>query len=180
MKIYQRQGRLEEILTQAEAQGTLTFYMQRESARLYRNSGDLGKAADAYQKALGMTAGKYARSDIQRHLIDIYSKLGKLEDYLKETEEQAQHPLKCRKNLHAYIKVNVNTIKPADAYRKAMHMATQPHERHTLERHMMQLYRQSGKLEQFLKDMEKDGTLSADMQVELAKYYSCTGTIEKQ
>ena len=40
---------------------------------------------------------------------------------------------------------------------------------------MMRMMRQSGKFEQFLKEMEKDGTLTSEMQMELARHYSSTG-----
>lgn len=179
IKIYQRQGRLEDVLKQAEEQGTLTFDMQRERARIYQNSGNMEKAANAYQKALGMTADRYARGDIQRELISIYSKLGKLEEYLKETEEQGTVSFEMQKEIARLYQNKREYEKAADAYKKAAQMTTQSYERRELERQMMQLYRQSGKFEQFLKDMEKDGTLSANMQVELAKYYSSRGQSEK-
>ncbi len=179
MKIYQRQGKLEEILKQAEEQGTLTFDMQRERARIYQNSGNMTKAVSAYQKALGMTADKYARGDIQRQLINIHSKLGKLEEYLKETEKQGMVSFEMQKEIARLYQNKREYGKAADAYKKAAQMTTQSYERQELERQMLQLYRQSGKLEQYLKDMEKDGTLSANMQVELAKYYSSRGQSEK-
>ncbi len=179
MKIYQRQGRLDEMLKQAEEQGTLTFDMQRERARMYQSSGEMEKAASAYQKALGMTAGGYARGDIQRELISIYSNLGKLEEFLKETEEQGIVSFEMQKEIARLYQNKREYEKAADAYKKAAQMATQSYERRELERQMMQLFRQSGKFEQLLKDMEKDGILSADMQVELAKYYSSRGQSEK-
>ena len=179
MKIYQRQGRLDEMLKQAEKQGTLTFDMQRERARMYQSSGEMEKAASAYQKALGMTAGGYARGDIQRELISIYSKLGKLEEYLKETEEQGTVSFEMQKEIARLYQNKREYEKAADAYKKAAQMTTQSYQRQELERQMMQLFRQSGKFEQLLKDMEKDGILSADMQVELAKYYSSRGQSEK-
>ena len=179
MRIYQHQGKLEEILKQAEEQGTLTFDMQRERARIYQESGDMEKAAGAYQKALGMTADRYARGDIHRQLISIYSKLGKLKEFIKETEAQGSVSFEMQKEIARLHENKREYEKAADAYKKALQMTTQSFERRELERQMMQLYRRSGKFEQFLKDMEKDGTLSADMQVELAKYYSLRGQSEK-
>lgn len=179
MKIYQRQGKLEEVLKQAEEQGTLTFDMQRERARIYQNSGKLEKAASAYQKALGMTADRYARGDIQRQLIIIYSNLGKLDEYLKEAEEQGAISFEMQKELARRYQNNREYEKAALAYKKALQMTTQSHERHQLDREMMRMIRQSGKIEQFLKEMEKDGTLSSEMQMELAKHYSSRGQSKK-
>ena len=179
MKIYQRQGRLEEILKQAEEQGTLTFDMQKERARIYQESGEAEKAASAYQKALGMTADRYARADIQRQLMKIYSKLGKLEEYLKELEEQGSISFEIQKEIARLHQNKREYEKAAQAYKKASQMTTQSYERRELERQMMLLYRQSGKFEHFLKEMEKEGSLSADMHIELAKYYSSRRQTDK-
>lgn len=179
MKIYQRQGKLEEVLKQAEEQGTLTFDMQRERASIYQNSGKLEKAASAYQKALGMTADRYARGDIQRQLITIYSNLGTLDEYLKEAEEQGAISFEMQKEIARRYQNNREYEKAAKAYKKALQMTTQSHERHQLDREMMRMIRQSGKIEQFLKEMEKDGTLSSEMQMELAKHYSSRGQSKK-
>lgn len=179
MKVYQRQGKLEEILKQAEEQGTLTFDMQRERARIYQQRGNMTKAVSAYQKALEMTSDRYERGDIQRQLVSIHSKLGKLEEYLKETEKQGTVSFEMQKEIARLYQIKGEYDKAVDAYKKAAQMTTQSYERRGIERLMMILYRQSGKLEQYLKDMEKDGTLSADMLVELAKYYSSRGQSEK-
>ena len=179
MKIYQRQGKLEGVLKQAEEQGTLTFDMQRERAQIYQTSGEMEKAASAYQKALGMTADRYARGDIQRQLITIYSNLGKLDEYLKEAEEQGAISFEMQKEIARRYQNNREYAKAAKAYKKALQMTTQSHERHQLDREMMRMIRQSGKIEQFLKEMEKDGTLSSEMQKELAKHYSSRGQSQK-
>ena len=179
MKIYQRQGKLEEILKQAEEQGTLTFDMQRERARIYQNSGEMDKAASAYQKALGMTSDRYARGDIQKQLITIYSNLGKFEEYLKETEEQGAISFEMQKEIARRYQNKREYEKAAYAYKKALQMTTQSHERHQLDREMMRMLRQSGKIEQFILDMEKDGTITTEMQLELAKYYSSRGKSKK-
>ena len=76
MNIYRRQGRLEEMLKQAEDQGTLTFEMQRERAQRYRSEGKLKKAVDAYKKALDMTAQSWERNNIFNELVQVYVQLG--------------------------------------------------------------------------------------------------------
>ena len=76
MNIYRRQGRLEEMLKQAEDQGTLTFEMQRERAQRYRSEGRLEQAVDAYKKALDMTSQSYERNEIFNELVQVYVQLG--------------------------------------------------------------------------------------------------------
>ena len=76
MNIYRRQGKLEEMLEQAEDQGTLTFEMQRERAQRYRGEGRLDKAVDAYKKAIDMTAQSWERNNIFNELVQVYVQLG--------------------------------------------------------------------------------------------------------
>ena len=76
MNIYHRQGRLEEMLKQAEEEGTLTLEMQKERAQRYRNEGELEKAVDAYKKALDMTGQSWERNNIFNELVQVYVQLG--------------------------------------------------------------------------------------------------------
>ena len=76
MSVYKRQGKLEEMLKQAEAAGTITFEMQRERAQDYRNAGEFDKAIDAYEKALGMTTQSYQRGNISNELLKLYVQVG--------------------------------------------------------------------------------------------------------
>ena len=179
MQIYEKQGRLDEVMKQAEEQGTLSYEMQRERARIYQENGEMENAISAYQKALGMTSDRYARADIQRQLISIYSNTGKLEEYLKEAEEQGSVSFEMQKEIAKIYQNKREFEKAANAYKKALQMTTQHHERYQLEREMMRSIRQSGKFEQFVKDMEKDGTLTTELQIELGEYYSSRGQSKK-
>ena len=92
MDLYRRQGKLEEMLKQAEEVGTLTLEMQQERARDYRNAGELEKAVDAYKKALDMTSQSWDRSRISNELLKIYALIGEndLAIELYETQSQAR------------------------------------------------------------------------------------------
>ena len=76
MGLYRRQGKLEDMLKQAEEAGTLTLEMQRERADDYRNAGELEKAIATYKKALDMTAQSWERRRISNELLKIYAQLG--------------------------------------------------------------------------------------------------------
>ncbi|RKU08721.1 hypothetical protein C6502_14200, partial [Candidatus Poribacteria bacterium] len=76
MNVYRRQGRLEDMLKKAEDEGTLTFEMQQERAQRYRSEGKLEKAADAYKKALDMTAQSWERTNIFNELVHVHVQLG--------------------------------------------------------------------------------------------------------
>ena len=88
LAIYDRQGKLEEMLQKAEAEGTLTAEMQEERAKRYRNSGELEKAATAYKKAVDMTTGNYEREDRVGTLIAVYVQLDNMDAALERYEAE--------------------------------------------------------------------------------------------
>ncbi|RKU12664.1 hypothetical protein C6501_10760 [Candidatus Poribacteria bacterium] len=171
LQLYQRQGKLEEVLKKAEEQGTLTFDMQKKRAEIYQSNGELEKAAKAYKKSLELSASTYVMRDVQSQLMDIYTKLGKLEEFLKEAEEQGTLTFDMQKKRARIYQNKGELEKAAKAYKKALEMTTELHYRRQVERDMMNLFRQSGKMEEFLKEAEKDGTITFEMQKELADYY---------
>ena len=77
INIYHREGKLEEMIVQAETGGTLTYEMQKERAQRYRNAGELEKAVNTYKKAIDMTSDSYERRRINESLLELYVKLGK-------------------------------------------------------------------------------------------------------
>ena len=76
MDIHRRQGKLEDMLKQAEAAGTLTLEMQKERAKNYRSVGEVDKAINAYKKALEMTSQSWDRSEISNQLLKLYAQIG--------------------------------------------------------------------------------------------------------
>ena len=86
--LYHQQGKLEEMLQMAEAEGTLTFEMQNERASRYQEDGELEKAVSAYKKALDMTTQRYEREDITAELMGIYVKLDKTDAAFELYEAQ--------------------------------------------------------------------------------------------
>ena len=73
VNLYLYQGNLEEMLQKADTEGTLTFEMQKQRARYFRNTGELQKAANAFKKALEMTNTPYRRNAISNELLNVYS-----------------------------------------------------------------------------------------------------------
>ncbi len=94
LNLYRYQGNLEEMLQKAEAEGTITYEMQKERARLFLNTGELEKFADTFKKALEMTNSTYERSQAIEELLKVYVKHGKkdlaLEFYEAETSKQSR------------------------------------------------------------------------------------------
>ena len=77
INLYHREGKLEEMIDQAETGGTLTFEMQKERAQRYQNAGELEKSVSTYKKAIDMTSDTYERRRINESLLGLYVKLGK-------------------------------------------------------------------------------------------------------
>ena len=90
MNVYKRQGKLEEMLKQAEAAGTITFEMQRERAQNYRNTGEFKKAIAAYKKALDLATQSYYRTDITNELLKLYIQVGDNSLAMELYESQSQ------------------------------------------------------------------------------------------
>ena len=90
MSIYRRQGKLEEMLKQAEDAGTITFEMQRERAQDHRNAGEFQKAIDAYKKALDMTSRSYERDSVSNELLKLYVQIGDNDLAIQLYENQSQ------------------------------------------------------------------------------------------
>ncbi len=70
IKIYRQQGNLEEMLQKAEAEGVISFEMQKELARLLLNAGDVEKSVNAFKKAHEIANDDYFdQRDITKELI---------------------------------------------------------------------------------------------------------------
>ncbi len=99
VQLYRRQGKLEEMLKQAEEAGTLTFQMQRERAQDYRNAGELEKAIEAYKKALDLTPQRWDRNSITNDLMQLYVQIGE-NDLAMELYETASQPGSSSMSMH--------------------------------------------------------------------------------
>ena len=77
--IYNRQGKLEEMVQQAETDGTLTPTLQEALAEHYQENGESEKAIEAYKKALDMTPQGYEREDLAATLLSVYVQFDKLD-----------------------------------------------------------------------------------------------------
>ena len=86
--IYNRQGKLEEMLQQAEAEGTLTPTMQEALAEHYQENGESEKAVEAYKKALDMTPQGYEREDLEATLLRVYVQFDKIDSALEVYEAE--------------------------------------------------------------------------------------------
>ena len=93
VNLYRYQGNLEEMLQKAEAEGALTYEMQKQRARHFLNTSELEKSADAFKKAVEMTNNSYERNKVVDELIKAYFKQGRTDLALEFYEaEGSKHP----------------------------------------------------------------------------------------
>ena len=76
VELYRRQGKLEDMLQQAESEGMLSFGMQRQQAQNYVSQGEWEKAVEAYKKAMDMTTQSWERGEVATELVRVYAQLG--------------------------------------------------------------------------------------------------------
>ena len=145
MGLYRRQGKLEEMLKEAEATGALTFEMQMEQARNYSSQGKLDEAVSAYKKALEMTSRDWDRQDVERQLMRLYRRQGTLEKMLKEAEKNDTLTFTMQTELARHYRSKGESEKAISAYQQALNMSTQNHDRDRVAIELMQEYVRVGK-----------------------------------
>ncbi len=89
LKLSGSKKKIEETVQKAADAGTITFDMQKERAKTFKDNGKLTEAGTAYQKSLEMTSDSYERRRIYEQLLDIYPKIGNDEAALKAHDELA-------------------------------------------------------------------------------------------
>ena len=144
MDLYRRQGKLEDMLKEAEAKGTLTFEMQRQQARNYSSQGKIDEAVNAYKKALEMTTRDWERQDVERQLIHLYRNQGKLEEVLKEAEKNNTLTFAMQTELARHYRTKGESEKAISAYKQAINMTTQTYDRDNVNIELMQEYAKIG------------------------------------
>ncbi|MDE0638040.1 MAG: tetratricopeptide repeat protein [Candidatus Poribacteria bacterium] len=122
MQIYQRKGKLDEFLKEAEKRGTLTFDMQKEIARNFNNQGKLDEAGKAYEKALQMTTREWEQREVERQLLAIYRRQGKLEEKLKDAKKKGTLTFNMQVELARQYRAKGESKKAIDAYKEALDM----------------------------------------------------------
>ena len=90
MQIYRLQGRLAEMLQQAEAEGRLNAEMQREIGLNYLRQGNFGKAVEAYQKAMNLAIQDSQRDELSKELVHIHAQFGHIESVVEFYENEAR------------------------------------------------------------------------------------------
>ena len=181
-KLYAADGQVDAAITQYKKSIELTpgdGRVYQELGQLYLRKNDLDAAGKAFQEALQYAAHDGERQNIERELIELYRRQGKLEEMLKTVEAEGGLTYEMQM-VQARNYSNQGKLDEAiSAYKKALEMTTRSWERENVERQLMRLYRRQGTLEEVLKEAEKNDTLTFSMQAELARHYRSKGESEK-
>lgn len=140
-------------------------------AEVYMHENDLQNAEKTFKEALQYAAQSGQHQNIERQLMDIYKRQGKLNEYLKEAEEKGNLSYEMQKELARSYYNNGKLDEAAKAYEKALQIAPHEWEKEDVERQLLAIYRRQGKLEEKLKEADKKGSLTVNMQIELARQY---------
>ena len=144
MQIYQRKGKLDEFLKDAEERGALTFAMQQEIARDLDSQGKLDEAVKAYEKALQLTTGEWEQQNVERQLLSLYRRQGKLEEKLKEAEKNGTLTFTMQLELARQYRTKGESEKAISAYKEALNMTSSSYEQNNAYMELMQEYVRRG------------------------------------
>ncbi len=83
MNIYRYEGNLDQMLQQAQDDGTITTEMQKERLKQLLNDDELEKVIESYQKAIDMTESSYEKNKLIVELLKTYIKQDRTDSALK-------------------------------------------------------------------------------------------------
>ena len=129
----------------------------QELAQLYLQDDKFDDAEKAYMNAIQNTTDSWERSNIERQLIALYRRQGKLEEKLKEAEENGTITFQMQSELaHNYSNQN-ELDKAVEAYKKALDMTTDRYERESINNELLRTYVKQDKTDLALEIYEKMG-----------------------
>ncbi len=146
---------------------------------LYMRIDKLDDAEKAYNEAKKYLQHSHSHTQIERQMMEIYRRRGKIDEYLKEAEKKGTMTFDMQRSLARTYQNAGKYDEAIKSYEKAIQLTTDDWQRRDVERQMLSILRQQGKLEEHLKEAEKKGTLSFSMKVELARQYRRKGESEK-
>ena len=146
---------------------------------LYMQTDKLDDAEKAYNEAKKYLQHSHQHTQIERQMMEIYRRRGKIDEYLKEAEKKGTMTFDMQRSLAQNYRNAGKLDEAIKSYEKALQLTTDDWQQRDIERQMLSILRQQGKLEEHLKEAEKKGTLTFSMKVELARQYRRKGESEK-
>ena len=158
IKLYRLQGKLDEMLQKADAEGTLSIEMQKERAQHFRNTNQLDKAAVYLQRALKISKTSSQRTIILRELCNVYLQQDRTDLILDFYETEMSKQIYSISKTTTYSRSGITKTFGSDETRDTL----------------IDAYKKRGKLEELITHfegkLEKDATNPAALVI-LAEIY---------
>ena len=116
----------------------------RELAQLYLRKDDLDAAEKTFLEAIQYTGQEGDRRSIERQLINLYRRQGRLEEMLKKAEDKGTLTFAMQQDRARRYRSEGKLEKAVDAYKKASDMTAQSRDRKNILNELVQVYVQLG------------------------------------
>ena len=119
----------------------------QELAQLYIRKEDFEAAEKMFQYAIQYTGAEWERQDIERQLMELYRRQGKLEGMLQQAESEGMLSFEMQRQRAQDYASQGEWEQAANAYKKAMDMTTQSWERNEVSTELVRIYAQLGQID---------------------------------
>ena len=119
----------------------------QELAQLYIQKEKFEAAEKMFQTAIEYTGQPWERQQIERQLMELYRRQGKLEEMLQKAESEGTLSFEIQKERAQNYASQGEWEQAAAAYKKAMDMTTQSWERNEVARTLIKVYTQLGQID---------------------------------
>ena len=177
-KLYKDENRIDEAIAAYEKASELTpgnAQIYEELADLYLGKDDLTAAEKAFEEAIRYTSQNWDRRNLERQLVGIYNRQGKLEEMLQKAETEGTLTPTMQEALAEHYQENGESEKAVDAYKKALDMTPQGYEREDLEATLLRVYVQFDKIDSALELYETELLANASSTRRSTSYSSSSG-----
>ena len=119
----------------------------QELAQLYVRKEDFESAEKMFQYAIQYTGEEWERQNIERQLMELYRRQGKLEGMLQQAESEGMLSFEMQRQRARNHASQGEWEQAANAYKKAMDMTTQSWERNEVSTELVRIYAQLGQID---------------------------------
>ena len=149
-KLHKDENQTDAAITAYEKASELTpgnAKIYQELAALYLRKHNLTSAEKAFQEAIRYTSQNWDRRNLERQLVGLYTRQGKLEEMLQKAETEGTLTPTMQEERAKHYRENGELEKAVSAYKKALDMTPQGYEREDLTGTLLTVYVQSDKLD---------------------------------
>ena len=177
-KLYKNENRIDEAIAAYEKASELTpgnAQIYKELANLYLGKDDLTAAEKAFKETIRYTSQDWERRNLERQLVGIYNRQGKLEEMIQQAETEGTLTPTIQQALAEHYQENGESEKAVDAYKKALDMTPQGYEREDLAATLLRVYVQFDKIDAALAFYEAELVANAGSTRLSTSYSSSSG-----